>query len=137
LLTLQDTNGFDVVGEPGYRFATQRFTQMEQGYAYPGNPYALSVTSESEEYPYNSPATFTYNVFNHSDVTQTFEVRWYMIHHSWYNVPGYNGSATVTVGPHSMNSVASARDVSLISIECGPACTSTGGRSSTPSAASG
>ena len=88
-----------------YQFASARFTEAEAGHGYPGQPYAISVTSESEEYPYNAPATFTYNVFNHSDQDRTFRVSWYMIHHSWYNVPGYRGEATVAVPARSFRTV--------------------------------
>jgi hypothetical protein len=104
---LLNADGNSVQSEETYRFASERFTSAESGHGYPGRPYALSVTSESEEYPRDSQATFTYNVFNHSDVTQTFTVQWYMIHHSWYNVPGYQGQLTVTVPAQGMNSVSS------------------------------
>jgi len=91
-----------------HRFTVTRFTgQPGGGHSYQGKPYAMSVTSESESYPYGSPATFTYNVFNHSDRDETFKITWLMIHHSWSNVPGYSGSLTVTVPAHSMGSVAS------------------------------
>lgn len=103
---LLDDAGQAVTGQTEtYRFASARFTQAESGHGYAGQPYALSVTSESEEYPHNSPATFTYNIFNHSAEERTFVVSWYMIHHSWYRVPGYQGQATVTVPARSFRTV--------------------------------
>ncbi|MBN2001895.1 MAG: PKD domain-containing protein [Anaerolineae bacterium] len=89
-----------------YRFAVTRFTkQANGGHGYQGAPYALSATSESEVYPHGSSATFTYNVFNHSDQEETFKVHWWMPHHSWSGVPGYTGSEMITVTAHSMGSV--------------------------------
>ncbi|MCA9871462.1 MAG: hypothetical protein KC487_13935, partial [Anaerolineae bacterium] len=103
---LIDAEGVAVQSQQeSYSFASSRFTDAESGHGYAGQPYALSVTSASEEYPYNSPAVFTYNVFNHSDQEQTFQVRWNMIHHSWYNVPGYNGSLNITVPAQSFATV--------------------------------
>jgi RHS repeat-associated protein len=107
-VVLLDSAGDGVQGMPAtHRFAVTRFTGQEDGYGYPGKPYALSVTSESETYPSGSPATFGYHVFNHSDQEETFRVTWAMVHEGdWRNVPGAMGDKIITVAAHSVGSFA-------------------------------
>lgn len=65
--------------------AAYGFTAFEEtpgGFRYQGQPYALVVTSESEEYLAGSPANFTFHVFNYSDTEETFKVTWGLPHHS-------------------------------------------------------
>jgi RHS repeat-associated protein len=93
-----------------YRFAVTSFTGQAGGHSYRGQPYALSVTSATEEYFHGESAVFTYHIFNHSDQAETFRVSWYLIHHSWYNVPGYQGDQTLTVPPHSTGVLTSTLD---------------------------
>jgi RHS repeat-associated protein len=94
-----------------YRFAVTRFTQQPGGgHGYQGKPYAVSVTSASESYFYGSSATFTYNVFNHSDYEESFRLTWWFPHHEYFRqryIPGSLGETTITVPSHGMASVSS------------------------------
>lgn len=101
-LALRDAAGELVaVAHGADSFATSVFRDTGAGFAVAGQPYAISVTSSSERYPYGAAAPFTFNVFNHSDRPETFEVRWILPHHSWSNIPGHSGMRTLTVPARS------------------------------------
>ncbi len=98
--TLSDGAGSVLQEIPdAYHFAVTHFTEQGDGHGYQGQPYAMSITSETEEYPYFLPATFTYHVFNHSDQEETFKVHWWFAHHQGW--PNTEGTETITVSAHS------------------------------------
>lgn len=68
-------------------YGVTAFEETPGGFRYQGQPYAMTVTSESEEYLRGEPANFTFHVFNYSDREESFRVTWGLPHHNlgWYD----------------------------------------------------
>jgi hypothetical protein len=105
--TLYDERGFPVqTTVDAYNFAVSRLAPgVDGGYVYQGTPYGFSLTSDDEMYEYGETATFTFHVFNHTDQTRDFSVRYGLDHWGeggfwglFFRYP--SGGCNLTVTPH-------------------------------------
>jgi hypothetical protein len=79
---LFDADGNELAAIPAAaEYGVAAFEETPGGFAYQGQPYSLTVTSESEEYLKGESANFTFHVFNNADTTRTFKVSWGLPHH--------------------------------------------------------
>ena len=99
--TLYDSSG--VIIQPQTETDSGRFVVSNP----PANPYkspdfSFSVQSENEQYIYGTPATFTFFLWNHTDLDRQIRVTWGDPHHAcryyywyeaWYNC--FNKTVTV------------------------------------------
>jgi hypothetical protein len=83
-------------------YGVTHFEETPGGFRYPGQPYSITVTSETEEYLPGEPATFTFHLFNNSDTDRTFTVTWGLPHHNL----GWDRTLqqTIAVPAHGQNS---------------------------------
>ncbi|NOZ59044.1 MAG: hypothetical protein GXO66_05655, partial [Euryarchaeota archaeon] len=88
-------------------FAVSRFYRMREGFGYRGSDVVLTVTSDREEYPYKSPAVFTFHLWNHGDEDRNVTVTWGLMNHYMKGVvpkgedpldSSYNRTVTVPAG---------------------------------------
>ncbi|MBI3392767.1 MAG: hypothetical protein HY039_06215, partial [Nitrospirae bacterium] len=59
--------------------------------------FGFSIQSDAENYVIGFPATFTFNIFNNTDVDRTFRVTWKLVH----DLRKATDQNTITVGAHS------------------------------------
>lgn len=67
-------------------FAISRILGNPGGYIIPGSGMQFSITSDSENYPYGSNATFTFHFWNNENQTKNITYTWGIIHHSWFGI---------------------------------------------------
>jgi len=81
------------------KFAVSKYKENPNGFAYQGSQISFAITSDAEQYPYGSPAVFTFHIWNKGSIDKNIKVTWGSIHHSWYGIipPGWDDALNNTI----------------------------------------